>query len=95
MGDWMNHGPFGPGPWSDWMQNMFQNVTGGIRGFLGFPRPEMLEAMDDFALKSLKRHLEARRQDLEDMIQAVDQEMNRRARPSAEPEVTKEPPPAP
>jgi hypothetical protein len=84
MADWMG-GSFGPGPWADWLQSMLSNVTGNLRGLVGFPREEMLKHMDDFALRSMKRHLEARRSDSEDMLQAVGVELQRRATETAPP----------
>jgi len=78
MSEWTS-GPFNPGPWTDWLQGMVGQVTGNLRGMVGFPRDEMLRHMDDFALRSIKRHLEARQADLNDMLSVIDKEMERRA----------------
>lgn len=78
MGDWTESGPFNVGQWTDWVGNMVRDVTGNLRGMVGFPREEMLRHMDDFALRSLKRHLDARKADLSDMTDVVDQEIARR-----------------
>ncbi|AEJ39492.1 hypothetical protein TPY_1302 [Sulfobacillus acidophilus TPY] len=87
MADWMG-GPFGSGPWTDWIQSMVSNVTGNLRGLIGFPREEMLKHMDDFALRSMKRHLEARREDIEDMLRSVEAELARRQEPGYAPDPT-------
>lgn len=78
MSEWTS-GPFNPGPWTDWLHDMFSQVSGNLRGLVGFPREEMLKHMDDFALRSLKRHLEARQADLNDMMAVIEQELARRA----------------
>ncbi len=77
MGEWTS-GPFNPGPWVDWLQDMFGQVSGNLRGMVGFPREEMVKRMDAFALRSLKRHLEARQADLADMLQVIEAEIQRR-----------------
>lgn len=91
MGDWSNEGGnnnsgsgfggfgggFGPGPLVDWLQGFAHNVTGGIKA-MGFPRPEAVRSMDDFALRSFRRHLEARRADLDDLLMAINTELARR-----------------
>lgn len=77
MSEWTS-GPFNPGPWADWIQGMVNNVTGNLRGMMGFPREEMLKHMDDFALRSLKRHLETRQADLNDILDGVNQELEKR-----------------
>lgn len=77
MSEW-NSGTFNPGPFGDWIQGVVGQVTGNLRGMVGFPREEMVRNMDDFALRSIKRHLEARQADLYDMIRVINQEMDRR-----------------
>lgn len=80
MSEWWSGGPgYGPGAIADWLQGMVTNVAGNLRGLVGMPRAEALKHMDDFALRSLRRHLEARRADLDDIMAAVDQELQRRA----------------
>lgn len=92
MSEWTS-GPFNPGPWADWITGMVNNVTGNLRGMVGFPKEDMVRHMDDFALRSIKRHLEARQADLADMMAVIDKELKRRAEsaPSGAPD-TQEPP---
>ncbi len=78
MSEWTS-GPFNPGPWADWITGMVNNVTGNLRGMVGFPKEDMVRHMDDFALRSIKRHLEARQADLADMMEVIDKELKRRA----------------
>lgn len=77
MSEWTS-GPFNPGPWADWLHDMFSQVSGNLRGMVGFPREEMVKHMDSFALRSLKRHLEARQADLNDMLSVIEAEIQRR-----------------
>ncbi len=78
MSEW-NGGPFNPGQFTDWIQGFVNNVTGNLRGMVGFPREEMVRHMDDFALRSVKRHLEVRQADIQDMMSVIEQELLRRA----------------
>lgn len=78
MSEW-NSGSFNPGQVADWIQGFVNQVTGNIRGMVGFPKEEMVRHMDDFALRSVKRHLEARQADIADMMSVIDQELARRA----------------
>lgn len=82
MSEW-NSGTFNPGQFTDWIQGFVTNVTGNLRGMVGFPREEMVRHMDDFALRSVKRHLEVRQADLQDMMNVIDQEIKRRAAAAA------------
>ncbi|NMP24281.1 hypothetical protein [Sulfobacillus harzensis] len=91
MSEWTS-GPFNPGPWADWLQEMFSQVTGNLRGMVGFPREEMVKHMDNFALRSLKRHLEARQADLNDMLSVIERELERRDKTPPE---SPEPPASP
>lgn len=80
MSEW-NSGPFSPGQMTDWISGFVNQVTGNIRGMVGFPKEEMVRHMDDFALRSVKRHLEVRQADLEDMMSVIDRELERRSQP--------------
>jgi hypothetical protein len=79
VGEW-NGGTFNPGQFSDWIQGFVNQVTGNLRGMVGFPKEEMVRHMDDFALRSVKRHLEARQADIADMMSVIDREFERRAK---------------
>lgn len=85
MSEWSS-GSFNPGQISDWVQGFVNQVTGNLRGMVGFPKEEMVRHMDDFALRSVKRHLEARQADIMDMMDVIDREMQRRAEHSMPPE---------
>ncbi|MCY0899249.1 MAG: hypothetical protein OWU33_10025 [Firmicutes bacterium] len=78
MGEWSS-GTFNPGQFSDWIQTVLTQMTGNLRGMVGFPREEMVRQMDDFALRSMKRHLEARQADIEDMLNVIERELARRS----------------
>lgn len=78
MSEWSS-GPFNPGQVGDWIQGFVNQVTGNLRGMVGFPKEEMVRHMDDFALRSAKRHLEARQADINDMMEVIDRELKRRA----------------
>lgn len=78
MSEW-GGGTFNPGQFADWVQGFVNQVTGNLRGMVGFPREEMVRQMDDFALRSVKRHLEARQADIQDMMSVIDRELARRA----------------
>ncbi|MDA8205149.1 MAG: hypothetical protein M0Z36_03700 [Thermaerobacter sp.] len=78
MSEW-NSGTFNPGQVADWIQGFVNQVTGNLRGMVGFPKQELVRHMDDFALRSVKRHLEARQADIADMMSVIDQELARRA----------------
>jgi hypothetical protein len=85
MSEWSS-GPFNPGQFADWISGFVNQVTGNLRGMMGFPREEMVRHMDDFALRSVKRHLEARQADIADMMAVIDRELERRAQePQANP----------
>ncbi|MDA8193233.1 MAG: hypothetical protein M0Z53_04445 [Thermaerobacter sp.] len=75
----MSEWNYGPAAFADWVQGMVNNVTGNIRGFVGMPRADALKHMDDFAIRSLKRHLEARQADIDDVLGAINQELLRRS----------------
>ncbi len=77
MSEWSS-GPFNPGQFTDWIQGFVNQVTGNLRGMVGFPKEEMVRHMDDFALRSIKRHLEARADDIRDMMSVIDNELDRR-----------------
>lgn len=91
MSEWSS-GPFNPGQFTDWIQGFVNNVTGNLRGMVGFPREEMVRHMDDFALRSVKRHLEVRQADLQDMMSVIDRELERRASNPPEPPAEAAPP---
>jgi len=78
MSEWTS-GSFDPGQMADWVQGFLSQVTGNLRGMVGFPREEAVHHLEDFRLRSLKRHLEARQADLLDMMNLIDQELARRA----------------
>lgn len=89
MSEWSS-GPFNPGQFGDWIQGFVNQVTGNLRGMVGFPKEEFVRHMDDFALRSIKRHLEAREADIHDMMTVIDAELERRAQKGspASPDVT-------
>lgn len=78
MSGWTgDQGTFGPGPLMDWVQGFVHNMANNLKA-MGYPRPDMLEQLDEFSLRSLKRHIEARRADLDELLTAVDSELTRR-----------------
>ncbi|MCY0878771.1 MAG: hypothetical protein OWU84_07520 [Firmicutes bacterium] len=84
MSDW-GSGTFNPGAFSDWIQSVLTQMSGNLRGLAGFPREEMVRQMDDFALRSMKRHLLARRDDIDDMLSVIEAELARRGVRADEP----------
>lgn len=88
----MSEWNMGPGALADWVQGMVSNVSGNIRGMVGLPRAEDLKHMDDFAIRSLKRHLEARQADIIDVLGVIDKELARRTNEPATPPVAPSPP---
>ncbi|CAB1129049.1 conserved protein of unknown function [Candidatus Hydrogenisulfobacillus filiaventi] len=91
MSDWGGWGPLGP--LAEWAQGMMQAL--GPRGLLGLGLGRLpegwLEQMDPYALRSLRRHLLARRQDLDELIAAVEDELARREAKAPEPPPPEEP----
>jgi hypothetical protein len=87
MSEWSS-GPFNPGQFADWISGFVNQVTVNLRGMVGFPKEEMVRHMDDFALRSVKRHLEARQADISDMMAVIERELERRAHeaPASPPE---------